>query len=144
MLFIESRNEKIVELVRFHSEYGFFLAYEPLIHHLECGLDGCDSGALAIARLKHVELAFLNGELEVLHVAIMFFQACRDVPQLVVHLGHDLLELDNGDWRADAGDYIFALRIHQELAIELSHTRRRIASKAHARATGLAQVAKNH
>ena len=41
-------------------------------------------------------------------------------------------------------DHVFALRVHQELAVKLLHAGRRIAGKAHAGAAGFAQVAEDH
>ena len=46
--------------------------------------------------------------------------------------------------RADAGDHVFALRVHQELAVELLRAGGGIAGKAHAGAAGLAQIAEDH
>ena len=48
------------------------------------------------------------------------------------------------DRRADAGDHVLALRVHQELAVELLRAGRGVAGEAHARAAGLAQVAEDH
>src|SRR5581483_10215674 len=45
---------------------------------------------------------------------------------------------------SDAGHHIFTLRTHQEFAIELLHSGRRVASEADAGAAGLAQVAEYH
>jgi hypothetical protein len=89
------------------------------------------ASALAVARLQHVKLAVLNRELEILHVAVMLFQARGDLAQLPLHIRHDVFELRNVNWSTNAGDYVFALCIHQELAVELSLSNRRIACEAH-------------
>ena len=102
------------------------------------------SGALAVAGLQHVELAVLDGELEVLHVAIVLFQARGDLAQLVVDVGHDFLEFEDVDRSANAGDHVFALRVHQELAVKLFRAGGGIAREADAGAAGVAQIAEHH
>ena len=74
----------------------------------------------------------------------MLFQACRDLAQLVVNTRHDFLQLRNMHWCANAGNYIFALRIHQKFPVKFFHSRRRIACEPHACAAGLAQIAEHH
>ena len=120
-LLVEAGDEEVVKLVRLDAEDGFFLRDQAFFHHLDGDADRGAAGALAVARLQHVQAAVLDGELEVLHVAIMLFQARGDLAQLVVDLGHDLLELGDVYRGANAGDHVFALRVHQELAVELFH-----------------------
>ena len=50
-------------------------------------------GALAAAGLQHVELPVLDGELHVLHVAVVLLEGLADVVQLLERLGHDLAQL---------------------------------------------------
>ena len=76
-LFDEARNEEVVKLVGLDAEDGFFLGDEAFAHHVDGDADGGQAGALAVAGLQHVELAILDGELEVLHVAIVLFHASR-------------------------------------------------------------------
>ncbi len=117
---------------------------QPFFHHLDGNANRGAAGALAVARLQHVQAAVLDGELEVLHVAIVLFQTRGDFAQLVVDVGLDLLELGDVHRRANAGDHVFALRVHQELAVKLFHAGRGIAREADAGAAGLAQVAEDH
>ncbi len=58
----------------------------PFFDHLDGNADGGTAGALAVAGLQHVELAILDGEFEVLHVAVVLLQAGGDLAQLVVDL----------------------------------------------------------
>ena len=116
----------------------------PFFHHLDGDADRGTPGALTVARLQHVQAAVLDGELEVLHVAIVLFQPRGDLAKLVVGLRLDLLELGDVHRGADAGDDIFALRVHQELAVKLFHAGGGIAGEADAGAAGLAQVAEDH
>ena len=64
--------------------------------------------------------------------------------QLVVDLGHGALELADGKRRADAGDDIFALRVHQVLAEEDVLAGGGIAREADAGAGVFAEVAEDH
>ena len=94
-------------------------------------------GALARAGLQHPELAALDGELEVLHVAVVPLQEAVDAHQLRVGLRHRPLHGglvraggDAGRFgdvlrRADAGDHVLPLGVDQELAVELASRRSR-------------------
>ena len=53
-------------------------------------------------------------------------------------------QFENWDRSADAGDHVFALRVHQKLAVELLRSGGRIAGEAHARAAGVAEIAEDH
>ena len=48
-------------------------------------------GALAGARLQHPQLAALDGELEVLHVAVVLFEPVADADECGERLRHQLL-----------------------------------------------------
>ncbi len=85
-LFHEARNQEVVELVGLDAMNGFFLRDEALVDHVDGDADSGQAGALAVTRLQHVELAILDGELEVLHVAVVLFQAAGDGAQLLVDL----------------------------------------------------------
>ena len=75
-------------------------------------------GALAVARLEHEQLAFLDRELDVLHVLEMLLEGRADLQQFGVGLRHLVLQLDDRLGRAHAGDDVFALRVDQEFAVE--------------------------
>src|ERR1019366_339491 len=127
-LLIQTRNQKVVELVGFDAEDGLFLRDQAFLDHLDGDPHGRASGALAVTRLQHVEAAVLDGELKVLHVAIVFFQPRGDFAQLVVDVGLDLLEFRDVDRRAHTRDDVLALRVHQELAVKLLDAGRGVAS----------------
>ena len=102
------------------------------------------AGALAAPGLQHVELVVLDRELEVLDVLVGLLQAAGDLAQLLVGVRHHLLELGDRQRRADAGDDVLALRVHQELAEELVGAGRRVAGEAHAGGRTVAGVAEHH
>ena len=57
---------------------------------------------------------------------------------------HHFFEFENWNRRANTGDNILALRIHQKLAVKFFVANRRITREAHAGAAGVSQIAKNH
>ena len=72
---------------------SLFFGDHAFVHQINGDFQSGGSGALAVSGLEHVELAVLNGEFHILHVAVVVFERLRDVHKLLVHLGHDLLEL---------------------------------------------------
>ena len=74
---IEDRMQKLIELLRLHAQHGFLLIDHAFFDHLDRDANRRRTGAFAVARLQHVQLAFFDGELEILHVAIMLFEARR-------------------------------------------------------------------
>ncbi len=143
-LLIQSWHEEVIKLVGFDAEDGFFFCDQSLVHHLNGDTHRGQPGALSIARLEHVQLAFLDGELKILHVAIMLLEPGRNFAELPVNVRHDFLQFENWHRRANARDNILALRVHKEFAVEFFVAHRGITGEAHARAAGLAQIAKDH
>ena len=102
------------------------------------------AGALAVARLQHEQLAVLDRELEVLHVAEVILEQLRDAHELGVRRRQLLRELGDRLGRADAGDDVLALRVGQELAVELGGAGRRVARERDAGRAVVAEVAEHH
>ncbi len=107
-----------VDLVRFD-------AHECLItrDQLFVGLVDGDAyrrlgGALAVAGLEHPELAPLDGELHVLHVAVVLFEGAGVPGELLVTLGHLGGQLGDGTRGADARDHVLTLGIDEEVALD--------------------------
>ena len=143
-LLIEAWDQEIIELIWFHAKNRFLLTDQLLLHHLNSHSHGSASSALAVARLQHVELPFLDGELKILHIAIVFLQPCSDFAKLVVNLRHDFLQFEDWDRSAHAGNHVLALSVHEEFAVKLLRSGRRIARETHTRAAGVAEVAIYH
>jgi hypothetical protein len=141
---VEDRPQEVVERLGLDPQQRLLAGDEPLLRHLHGDARGGQPGALASAGLQHVEGAPLDGELDVLHLAIVLLQLLAHRQQLArerrparLHLGHLLR-------RADAGHHVLALGVHQELAVELVLARGRAAREGHARAGVLAQVPVDH
>ena len=148
--------QQLVECCRIDAGDRLFLRDQASVRHFDSNAQRRFRGALAAARLQHPELAAFDGEFEILHVAIMLFEQMRDADELMVDVGHDRLHrrlvgmgtdtrpLGDVLRRANAGHHILALRIDEELAIELMLAGRGIAREGDARGRGLAHIAKHH
>ena len=110
--------QQLIELVGRHALDSFFLGDQPFPDHIHGNAHSGRTGSLAVARLEHVELAFLDGELKILHVAIVLLEARGDLNQLFVCFRQNLFELGDRQRRANSRNHVFALRIHQKLAVE--------------------------
>ena len=136
--------QQAVKLLGLDLQNGLFLAQHAFVHQVHGDLEGRGRGALAVTGLEHVELAALDGVLHVLHVAVVGFQLAGDVDELLVHVGHLLLQVADGLGGTDAGHDVLALRIEQVFAVELLFTGGGVAGEGNAGAGGLAHVAKDH
>ena len=81
------------------EEPPFCLLYTS--HQVHGDLQRGGGGALAVARLQHIQLAVLNGELHVLHVAIVVLKLGGDGHELVVDLRHLVFQVADGGRRTD-------------------------------------------
>ena len=129
---------------------------QALLRHVDGDLHGGLRGALAGARLQHPELAALDGELDVLHVAVVALELLVDPHQLAVGARHLLLEgreralplaaagAIDGLRRADARHHVLALRVLQVLAVEHLVAGRGVAREGDARGAVVAHVAEHH
>ena len=143
-LHVDDRVEEPLDIFRLNAEDGFFLGDQLFIRHVHGDFKRGRRGALAGAGLQHVELPVFDGELHVLHIAVVLLQLYANLFQLVVRLRHDLLQFGEMHRRADAGHHVFALRIDQEVAIEDLFARARVAREAHARSGIVARIAEHH
>ena len=132
------------------------LVDQPLVEHVHRHVQGGRAGPLAVAALEHVELAFLDRELDVLHVVVVRFELAADVVELLVQgrplglqrrqvlvlrvLGSFVQRIG----RADAGHHVLALGVDEPLAVELVLAGGRVAREGHAGGRGVAQVAEDH
>ena len=101
-------------------------------------------GALGVARLQHVQAPLLDGELGVLHVAVVALERAHDVEQLGVRGRHPVAQLGQVARRAHARDDVLALRVDEEVAAGLGRAGDLVAREGHAGARGRALVAVDH
>jgi hypothetical protein len=88
-----------VDLFRRDPQHGLFLGSDQaLFGHVHGNAHGRLGGALAIAGLQHPQLAFFDGELHILHVAVMLFQLWAISLELLVGRGHFGFQLGDVSW----------------------------------------------
>ena len=122
--------QQLVQRFGFDAGDGGLLVNQPLAHHVHRCFQCRIGRALAGTGLQHEQLAFLDGELHVLHIAVMLFQPLADGAQFLERPGHGFFHAglaatlafthDHADrlWGADARHHVFALGIDEEFAIE--------------------------
>jgi len=101
-------------------------------------------GTLAVSGLKHVELAGLNGELHVLHVSVVIFKSGADLGELSESFGELFGHFGNGHGGTDAGNNVFALGVHKELAHKTLFAGGRVTGECNTGAAIVAHVTKGH
>ena len=141
---VELRVQQGVQGAGLDHQDGLLVVDHAFVHQVAGDLERRSSGALAVAGLEHVELAVLDGELHVLHIAVVVLQRVADAHKLLVDLGHDVLQVRDGVGGAHAGDDVLALRVHQELAEEGLFAGGGVAGEGNAGAGGIAHVAEGH
>ena len=141
---IESRRQQLRERFGIDQQQRFLRRHDLLGRQIGGNHDRRIARALAAAGLQHVELLVLDRELEVLHVLVVLLEARRNLAKLLVGLRQHLLELLDLLRRAHAGDDVLALRVDQELAVELLRAGRRAPREADAGRRAIAGVAEHH
>ena len=131
-------------LLRLHPLHGGGLVDHALANQVDGDLHGRGRAAFARARLQHVELARLDGELEVLHLAVVLLQPRGVLLELGKDVGHGGLERGDCLRGAHAGHHVLTLSIQQILAEELPLAGVGVAREGHAGARCLAHVAEHH
>ena len=141
---VDPRVEELLELARLDAGHRLLLRDHALLLHRDREPDGGLAGPLGVAGLEHVELAALDRELEVLDVLVVGLQLLGVLGELLVDLGHRLLEARDRLGVPDAGDDVLALRVGQVVAVELLRAGDRVAGEGDAGARSLAHVAEDH
>ncbi len=116
----------------------------PSLGHLRGDAQGRLRRPLAGTRLEQVQDAVLDGELDVLHLAVVGLELIERVGELRVGVRHHLAHLLDRLRRADPGDDVLALGVQEELAEQAALTRRGVAREADARPRRVALVAEHH
>ena len=148
--------QQLIERGGLHTQNRFLTRDQAFVGHVDCDFQRGLCGALAVARLQHPQLAALDGEFEILHVAVMRLQQVRDAREFLVdlgergfHRGFVRLRRDPRDFRdvlrrANARHNVLALRVDQELAVELLRAGRGIARESDAGRRCVAHIAEHH
>ena len=143
---VELRVKELVELRGIDAAHGLFAGDQAFLDHFDGDAQGGGGGALAHAGLEHPELALLDGELDIAHIAVMILERQEHALELLT-CGLEArggLEVGDGLGVADTGDDVLALGINQKVTVELLGAVGRITRKGDACRRGLALVAKGH
>jgi hypothetical protein len=136
--------QQLRELLGRDALYRDLGADESLVHHVGSDTNGGGGGSLSGPRLQEIQPSPLDGELDVLHLAEMSLQPALRLEQLVVRLRQLIRHLIDAERRATSGNDVLALRVDQELTVELLFARRRIARERDARSRVVTKVAEHH
>ena len=159
--------QQLVEFAGLHAlEHGLLVDF-ALTQQVHSNLHHGGTSALSVTGLQQPEFAVLDGELHVLHVAIVLLEAMLNFHELCGALGHRLLErgvlacalgladalqlsptaaaLGHDLLRgAHAGHHIFALSVDEVLTVEQVLASSGVARECHAGSAGVAHVAIDH
>ena len=129
---VEHRVEQLVELRGVDPRDRVIARDQPFVDHVDGRFQRRGSRALRGARLQQVEPPRLDGELDVLHVAVVLLEPAHRLEQLLVRLRQPRLHRLERLRRADPRDDVLALRVGEKLAVQPLLARRRVAREAHA------------
>ena len=141
---VEGWREQGVDGVRRYAAQRRRLVHQPFGMHVHGDAHGGRAGAFRAAGLQQMQAAFLDGELEVLHVAEVPFELGGYGLQLGVQRRPLVRHVGQRRWRMAAGHHVLALRVHQVLAVQPAGAAARIAGERNARGAGRAAVAEHH
>ena len=110
--------EEKIHLFRFNPVNRFLAGNQSLLDHLHCDPDFCLGGSFPITGLEHPQGSTFDGELHVLHVAVMLFQLACNFTELVINFREFCFQLTDRFCHADSRHHIFSLGIHQKIALE--------------------------
>ncbi len=141
---VDHRVQELVELPGIDTRDRLLARDEALVDHLGSDSKRSRRRALPGTGLQEVERPFLHRELDVLQVAVVALEAVERVDQLLERGRHELVHPLDRLGRADAGDDVLALRVQEELAVELPLAGRRVPREADARSGRVAAVPEHH
>ncbi len=153
---VQCRMQELIKRGRINPLDGLLFGDQTFLHHVDSDFKGGLRRPFAGPGLQHPQLALLHREFDVLHVAVMRFQLLIDIHQLLedpredffhrqrVSTGFKACLLGQILWRADTGDHILALRIHQKFAIEDLFARGRVTGEGHTGRAVVAHIAEHH
>ena len=75
--------KELIELLRIDTHDRFFFGDEALFDHRDSNVKRCSSSTLANARLEHPELALLDSELDIAHIAEVILEQREDAFELL-------------------------------------------------------------
>ena len=141
---VDHRVEQLVELGRVDPRDRLLLRQQALRDHVDRDAKRGSGRALPGAGLEQVEAALLDGELDVLHLAVVLLERRHRRTELVERGGKQRLHGGDRLGRADARDDVLPLRVDEELAPEARLAGRRVAREGDAGAGVVPLVPEHH
>ena len=141
---IELRVQQHVKRLRVDLHERFLLGDHALVDEVARDLDRGGGGTFAVTRLQHVEFFVFDGELHILHVAVMIFEDLADILELFIHIGEYVCHLGDGHRGTDARDDVLALCVGEEFAHQALFAGGGVTRERDARAAVVAHVAERH
>ena len=141
---VELGMQQGIQLLGLHAQDSLLLGDHALVHQIAGDLQSSLCGTLAVTGLQHIQVAVLNGELHILHIAEVVLQTGSDLDKLIVHLRHLILQVADGRRSAHAGNNVLALCIDQVLAHQLLSAGGGVTGESNAGAGTVAGVTKGH
>ena len=141
---VEAWVQELVELGRVDPGDRLVPVDESFRRHVDRALDRGCRRPLRGARLEEVEVSLLDGELDVLHVAVVALELAHRLEELAVRVGHALAQLGERLRRASPGDDVLALCVDEVLAVDALLAGRGVAREAHAGRGVIALVPEDH
>jgi hypothetical protein len=136
--------EELVELRRVDPSDRLLARDQALFDHVHRRPESRGGGSLRAARLEEVQLAVLDGELDVLHVPVVLLQALHRLDELRERTRLALLHRLERLRRSDTRDDVLTLRVGEELAVEAPLAGGGVAREADAGAGVVALVPEDH
>ena len=133
-----------VKLFWLNHAYSFLWCDHAFVYQIAGNLDCSVSGTFTISGLQHEEFAVFDGELHILHVAVMLLQTMSNIAELIVYVRHDVFEFIDVLWSTNTSNNVFALCVDKELTEQTVFTGCRVTGKCYAGTGSVAGVAEYH
>src|SRR6267142_86129 len=127
---IDDGIEAALDVFGLDSQQGLLFGNQLFIGHIHSDAKCRRRRALARPGLQHVERTVLDGELHVLHVAVVFLKFYSNFLELGINLGHALGHFAQRHGSADAGNDVFTLGVDEVIAVEDFFAGARVAREA--------------
>ena len=103
--------KQLIKRLCLDTAYSFLRSNLSLIYKVTSDLDSSRSGSLTVTCLQEVQLAFLDGELHILHIMEVILKICSQIHELLVNFWHSLLQSRDRLWCTNTSNNVLALCI---------------------------------
>jgi len=86
--------EQTFDILRGDTRNRFVFCNKTFFYHIDCNTESRCGCAFTRATLQHIQFFIFNGELQILHIAVVFFQSLAHLLQLLPRLRKIIAQLD--------------------------------------------------